>query len=117
MRRSLGLVPRPAARAVLVYNGARLGLLIGCLLLGAVAGLRGFVLIVVALVVSGVLSWFLLGRQRVAMGTAVETAVQRGRQKLQARTEAEDAYDEALRRQRTAAPDPKTAPDVSRPAG
>lgn len=117
MRRSLGLVPGPAARAVLVYNGARLGLLVGCLVLGAVAGLRGFVLIVVALLVSGVLSWFLLGRQRVAMGSAVETAVQRGRQKLQTRTEAEDAYDDAMRRGRDADLGPTAAPDVSRPAG
>jgi len=108
-------VPGPAARAVLVYNAARLGLLLVCLVLGAVAGLRGIVLIIVALVVSGLLSWLLLGRQRIAMGAAVEGAVVRGRQKLRARTDAEDAYDEQLRQE--AAADSQERTDVTRPAG
>jgi hypothetical protein len=109
-------VPGPAARAVLVYNAARLGLLLVCLVLGALAGLRGFALIVAALVVSGVISWLLLGRQRVAMGAAVEGAVQRGRQKMQSRTAAEDAYDEQVRGEQAASSD-SPATDVTRPAG
>ena len=115
MRRSLGLVPGPAARAVLVYNAARLGLLAVCLLLAALAGLRGVVLLIVALAVSGVLSWLRLGRQRIAMGAAVEGAVQRGRQKMHARTEAEDAYDEQLRSEQAAA-DVQPPTDVTRSA-
>jgi hypothetical protein len=89
-------MPGPAARAVVVYNSSRLGLLIVCLVLGAVAGLRGFLLLVVALGVSGILSWLLLARQRVAMGEAVSGAVRRGRAKVEARTAAEDAYVDQL---------------------
>src|SRR4051794_5437154 len=82
---------RPATRAVVSYNLGRFGLLVACLVLGALAGLRGVLLFVVALVVSGVLSWFLLARQRVAMGAAVADAVSRNRTKLAARIEAEAA--------------------------
>jgi hypothetical protein len=90
---------RPATRAVVSYNLGRFGLLVACLVLAALAGLRGVLLFVVALVVSGVLSWFLLGRQRVAMGAAVAGALSRNRAKLAARTQAEDAYvDEMLAR-------------------
>jgi Protein of unknown function (DUF4229) len=87
-------------RAVAVYNLWRLGLLAGCLALGWVAGLRGALLLFVALLVSGVLSWFLLARQRVAMGTAVEHAVDRTRRRLRARAQAEDAYVDRLMRER-----------------
>lgn len=80
-----------------MYNAARVGLFVICLVLGAVAGLRGIALLVVALLVSGVLSYFLLGRQRVAMGEAVAGAVQRSREKLAERTAREDTYvDEML---------------------
>jgi Protein of unknown function (DUF4229) len=85
-------VARPATRAFLTYNVARLGLLAVCLGLGALAGLRGLLLVAAALVVSGILSWFLLARQRIALGAAVEQAVARGRAKVTERTAAEDAY-------------------------
>jgi hypothetical protein len=91
-------------RAVVVYNAMRLGLLAGCLALGWLAGLRGALLLFVALLVSGVLSWFLLARQRLAMGLAVESALRRTRRRLRARTEAEDAYVEHLIRSGDAAP-------------
>lgn len=84
-----------AARAVITYNLCRLGLFVACAALGAVAGLRGLVLIAAALLVSGVLSWFLLARQRAAMADVVGSAVTRGRSRLAARTEAEDAYVDA----------------------
>jgi hypothetical protein len=71
-------------------------LLVACLGIGDLAGLHGFPLIVVALLVSGVLSWFLLKRQRINMGMAVESQVQRGRSKLAERTAREDAYADAL---------------------
>jgi high-affinity Fe2+/Pb2+ permease len=79
-------------RAVVVYTGYRLALLVGSLALGWLAGLRGALLLLAALLVSGVLSWFLLVAQRTAMGSAVERAVSRTRVRLHARTEAEDAY-------------------------
>jgi Protein of unknown function (DUF4229) len=89
-------VPGSTARAVFAYNAARFGLFVGCAVLGYVAGLRGVLLIAAALLVSGLLSWFLLARQRMAMGEAVGAAVTRGRSRLAARTAAEDAYAEQV---------------------
>ncbi|HVW81991.1 MAG TPA: DUF4229 domain-containing protein [Mycobacteriales bacterium] len=80
------------ARAVLVYNLLRLGLLAACLVIGYFAGLRGLYLIAAALLVSGVLSWFLLAKQRLNMAAAIERTVERGRTKLAERTAAEDEY-------------------------
>jgi hypothetical protein len=81
---------------VLVYNLARLALLGLCLLVGWYAGLRGLPWIAIGFLASGVLSWFLLARQRVGMGLAIERAVERGRSKLAERTAAEDAYADSL---------------------
>jgi hypothetical protein len=85
-----------AARAVIGYNLGRLGLFVACCVLGYVAGLRGLVLLAAALLVSGVLSWFLLARQRAAMAEVVGTAVTRGRSRLVQRSREEDAYVDAL---------------------
>lgn len=92
--------PAPPSRAkpVAVYNGARLGLFVGCLVLGYVAGLRGLLLLAAALLVSGVLSYFLLARQRIAMGMAMEQVIRERRARFAARTAAEDAADEERRR-------------------
>ena len=90
---------RPAARAFLVYNACRLGLFVGCAGLLALAGLRSIVLLAAALLVSGVLSYFLLDRQRRALAEALGDAVDRGRRRIAQRTEREDAYvDEMLAR-------------------
>lgn len=67
------------ARAVVVYNVARLALLVACLAVGWLSGLRGVVLLLAALLVSGLLSWFLLARQREAMAMAVDHRVRRRR--------------------------------------
>ncbi|MBV9096610.1 MAG: DUF4229 domain-containing protein [Frankiaceae bacterium] len=95
-------MPKPAAtRAFLIYNAWRLGLFVGCAVLLALAGLRGFILLVAALLVSGVLSYFLLDRQRRALAESLGEAVDRSRRKMAERTEREDAYvDEMLARQR-----------------
>jgi len=84
---------------VFAYNLGRIGLFVGCAVLGYVAGLRGFVLLAAALLVSGILSWFLLARQRAAMAQALGGAVTRSRSKLAQRTADEDAYAEALQRE------------------
>ena len=85
--------PEPSgARSVLIYNLMRLSLLVVCLLIGWFIGLRGLVWIAGAFVASGVLSWFLLAKQRVGMGMAIERTVERGRARLAERTAAEDAY-------------------------
>jgi hypothetical protein len=97
--RSLDGVRRPATRAFLAYNAWRLGLFAACAGLLALAGLRSIVLIAAALAISGVLSYFLLDRQRRALAEAVGDAVDRGRRRLAERTQQEDAYvDEMLAR-------------------
>lgn len=87
---------RGAGRAVAAYNLLRFALLAVCLGAGYLAGLRGIALIVGALLVSGVLSWFLLRQQRIRMGMAVERTVTRSRARLAVRTEREDAYVDSL---------------------
>jgi hypothetical protein len=91
-----GAVPSAAspsgAKAVLVYNLLRLGLLAACLAIGYFAGLHGLYLVASALLVSGVLSWFVLAKQRINMGAAIERTVERGRVKAAERTAIEDAY-------------------------
>jgi hypothetical protein len=67
-----------------------------CLVLGWVAGLSGAFLLVVALLVSGLISWFVLQRQRIAMGGVVERRVNRLRSRIDERAAAEDAYVDAL---------------------
>lgn len=83
-------------RAVVVYTAARAGLLALCLVLGWLAGLTGVLLVAAALLVSGALSWFLLQRQRLSMGAAVDESVQRVRGRLHARAAAEDAFVDQL---------------------
>jgi hypothetical protein len=77
---------------VLTYNVGRVGVFVVCLGLGWIAGLRSILLVVAALLVSGVLSWFVLRRQREAMGEAVERSVSRGQERFAARAAAEDEY-------------------------
>jgi hypothetical protein len=95
---ALDAEPTSSARALLTYNLLRLALLAACVGIGWLVGLRGLWLIIVALLVSGVLSWFLLARQRVRMGVAIEQSVTRGRAKLAERTAAEDSYADELAR-------------------
>lgn len=84
------------ARAVLVYNLLRLGLLAACLVVGYLAGLRGLYLVAAAFLVSGVVSWFALKNQRINMGAAIERTVERGRARAAARTATEDEYADSL---------------------
>lgn len=87
---------RSASRAFLTYNLLRLGLLALCLGVGWLAGVHSVWLIVAALFVSGVLSWFLLRRQREAMGLAVVQTVERSRVRFAARAAVEDSYVDAM---------------------
>jgi Protein of unknown function (DUF4229) len=87
---------RSASTALLAYNAWRLLLLVGCLAIGYALRLPGLWLVVSALIVSGILSLFLLKRQRIAMGMAVESQVERGRRRLAQKTAEEDAYADAL---------------------
>jgi hypothetical protein len=74
----------------------RIALFLGCLGVVLAFGLRGFVALLVALAGSGLLSLFLLSRQRAAMGLAVDRRLSRFRDRARARTEAEDAYVDSL---------------------
>jgi hypothetical protein len=91
-----GGAERSASRAVLMYNLCRLGLLALCLGLGWIAGLRSILLLVAALLVSGILSWFVLRPQRIAMGAAVERTVSRSQVRFAARAAAEDSYVDSI---------------------
>lgn len=74
-----------------------------CLVLAWVAGLNGALLLIVALLASGVLSWFVLRRPRLAMSGAVERRVTRLQRSIDSRAAAEDAYVDSL--QGTCSPD------------
>lgn len=90
--------PTSPGRAFLLYNAGRLGLL---LLFGGIlwlAGFRGLVLLLFALLFSGAASWFLLGRQRVAVSQALAAQVRQRRDRMAARTAAEDAAADLLAR-------------------
>jgi hypothetical protein len=95
-RRTFALVQGSAARAVVAYNLCRLGLFVACCVLGYLAGLHGLLLLAAALLVSGILSWFLLARQRAAMAEVVGGAFTRGRSRLAQRAAEEDAYVDSL---------------------
>jgi hypothetical protein len=107
--------PPSPGRAILLYNLGRLALLAACLGLGWLAGLQGIWLIVAALLVSGVLSWFVLARQRVRMGLAVEQTVGRRRRHWAERTAAEDRYVDDLMAGHRAETDPAAGEVEPRP--
>jgi len=83
-------------RAAVVYTGMRLALFLGCLGVVLAIGLRGFAALLVALAVSGLISLFVLSRQRAAMSVAVDRKVSRSRERARARVQAEDAYVDSL---------------------
>lgn len=74
----------------------RFALFLGCLGVVVAVGLRGFAALIVALAASGLLSLFLLSRQRAAMSVAVDRRMSRIRDRARARTDAEDAYVDSL---------------------
>jgi ABC-type transport system involved in cytochrome bd biosynthesis fused ATPase/permease subunit len=82
---------------VLRYTSARLAVFVVVAAVLALLGMRGILLLLVAVLVSGLLSFVLLSRQRDAMSASV---VQRGaslRQRMKEATEAEDEADDAMR--------------------
>jgi hypothetical protein len=82
---------------VVVYTSARIAIFVVVAAVLAVAGMRGVLLLAVAVVVSGLLSFVMLGRQRDAMSQAVVQRGSRLRQRMQEATEAEDEIDDQLR--------------------
>jgi hypothetical protein len=92
------------------YTLARLALVAVAGGLLWLVGLRGALLIVLAFVISGVVSFFLLGRQRGAFAEMVDARARRIRERMSAAQAAEDAADEAARRAAEQAP-PRAAED------
>jgi len=79
-----------------MYTLMRLGLFVLALAILYFTGARGFLAIVLAAVVSFVLSYLLLGRQREAMATRIAQRVQ-DRKDFPVRTVEEDAaYEDAV---------------------
>ena len=104
-----------------VYTSARLALFVVTATVLALLGMHGIGLLMVALVVSGLLSYVLLSRLRDAVSAAVvgragsrtRTPSSRGlsglRQRLEARTRAEDEADDAHRAAEEAAAERRAA--------
>lgn len=76
--------------AFLSYTLARLGLLVLALGLGYVAGLRGPMLIIMAFLGSGIVSFFMLNKQRSNMGGKVAGYFQSINDRIDANTRKED---------------------------
>jgi Protein of unknown function (DUF4229) len=80
-------------RVLLVYTAGRLLVFLGAAAILFVVGLRGFVLVLVALVLSLPLSFLLLARPRAALGAEVERRVAQRRARredLRARLRGDD---------------------------
>jgi hypothetical protein len=79
-------------RPTLAYTALRLLLFIAALVVVYLLGGRGFLLIALALVISGIVSFVVLWRQREAMSGALVNSVRGFRQRLDqgARSEDED---------------------------
>jgi hypothetical protein len=83
-------------RSFLIYTGSRLGVFALLLAVFYVIGVRGFIVVLIALVLSGILSYFLLNRQRSAFAAALEARVERRRERAAARAGREDAIADRL---------------------
>lgn len=83
-------VNSPALR----YTSLRLGLFVGSLAVLVLLGLRGFLLLVAAVLLSGVLSYFLLGELRNAMGRRLSSRMSGLGRRIDAHTRAEDEPDD-----------------------
>ena len=77
-------------RATLSYTVLRLGLFVVAFLLLYFAGARSLLLLGGAILISGLISYFLLNRQRMAMSSAISKRVTNFRERLDAGTRAED---------------------------
>jgi hypothetical protein len=79
---------------VLRYTTLRIALFLGVLLLLSLLRVRGLPLLALAVLISGLLSYRLLSRQRDAMSGAVAGRIQRIRQSIDDSARAEDPDDE-----------------------
>jgi cell division protein FtsW (lipid II flippase) len=77
-------------RATFAYTSARILIFVVALILLYLAGARQLLLIGLALVISGIVSFVLLSRQRDAMSSALAGRITSFRRRLAAGTRAED---------------------------
>lgn len=87
-------------RSVIAYNAARLGLFVAVAGVMYLLGARGLLLLAAAVVVSGLISFVLLSRQRDAMSEAITTRLGRARERMaraQAREDPAEGDDPAAR--------------------
>jgi hypothetical protein len=83
------------AASIALYTAMRVGVFIGVwLLLQLLSPLRGLWAVVIAIVVSGLISVFLLNRQRAAMSAVVGGFFGRINERIDAASQAEDDRDE-----------------------
>ncbi len=86
---------RSGAASIALYTVMRLGLFVAVwLLLQLITPLRGLWAVVVAILASGVISLFLLGRQRAAMSAVVGGFFGRINDRIDAASRGEDDWDE-----------------------
>jgi Protein of unknown function (DUF4229) len=85
-----------ARRAVLAYTSSRLGLFLLAALLLWLVRVRAELLVVLALLISGLASYALLGHQRDAVSVHVSAAMARRRARAAQRVAREDAYADEL---------------------
>lgn len=83
---------------ILRYNLSRFALFAAFLAVGYVVGLAGLVLLLAALVGSGVTSYFMLRDQRLAMIAAMAASADRRETRAAAKAGREDDWDEQQRR-------------------
>jgi hypothetical protein len=85
------------AHAALRYTTLRLAIFLVALALLWLVRARGVVLVALALAISGLASYVLLGRQREAMSAQLAAASSRRRERAQARAAREDDLADSLR--------------------
>jgi hypothetical protein len=84
-------------RSVLAYSAARVVLFAATVGVLYLLGARGLLLLAVAVLVSGLISFVLLSRQRDAMSSAVVAGVRGGRRRLEEARSREDPPESAPR--------------------
>jgi Flp pilus assembly protein TadB len=87
---------RGLVRAFVIYTLSRIAVFAFFVVLAFLAGLRGLVALLAALLVSGIISYFLLARQRTAFATTLEASLQRRTRRVSTRTAREDAIADQL---------------------
>ncbi|MDX6255609.1 MAG: hypothetical protein QOJ11_1943 [Frankiales bacterium] len=95
------MTERPApGRAVVVYTAYRFGLFLLCLVVFYAAGMGLIWALGLSAILSGIVGYFLLARQRLALSAAVDSKVRDAKAKAAERTAREDAIaDEILAQQ------------------